>query len=64
MLPIEVYDELTTQRQNTAAQALASVRVEGATPSGAAQFVIERWVHGDSDTAQMERQIKSLHGLT
>lgn len=63
VVPVEVYDELTAQRASHASQALASLRVEGGWPSGQAQFVIDRWVHGEIDTAEMERQIKSIHGL-
>ena len=62
MLPVEVYEELTA-RDNAAAQALASLRAESMAPSPRVQFVIERWVHGEIDTAAMEREIKALHGI-
>jgi PHD/YefM family antitoxin component YafN of YafNO toxin-antitoxin module len=62
MLPVEVYEELT-ERENAAAQALASLRVEGGWPSPGAQIIIERWVHGKINTEEMERQIKELHGI-
>jgi hypothetical protein len=50
-------------RQNAADQVAASLRVEGATPSSAAQFIIEQWVHGKIETPEMERRIKELHGV-
>lgn len=63
MLPVAVYDELMAKRQSAADQVAASLRVEGFTPSPAAQFIIEQWVHGKIDTAEMERRVKELHGI-
>ncbi len=62
MLPVDVYEKLT-ERENIAAQALASLRVEGAWPSPRARIIIERWVHGELDTDEMERQVKALHDV-
>jgi hypothetical protein len=62
MIPADVYSELTS-RDNTAAQAYASLRAEGMFVSDRAKIIIDRWIHGDIDTDEMERQVKALHGI-
>jgi hypothetical protein len=62
MIPADVYHELTS-RDNAAAQALASLRAEGMVVSDRAKIIIDRWVHGELDTDEMERQVKALHGI-
>lgn len=63
MLSVEVYEELTTRRRNAAAQAAASVRAEGLTPSAAVEVIIEQWVHGHLSAQEMEQQVAALYGL-
>ena len=59
MIPADVYTELTT-RDNAAAQAYASLRAEGMAVSHRAKIIIDRWIHGDIETDEMERQVKEL----
>jgi hypothetical protein len=62
LLSVEVYDELT-HRDNAVAQALASLRAEGLRPSPRFTVIVDRWIHGDIDTEEMERQVRAIHGL-
>jgi len=62
-MPVEVYDELTAERHQSARQAAASLRVEGLVPSIDVEVITERWIHGEITTAEMRKQIKELYGV-
>ncbi len=63
MLSIDTYHELTNRRRNAVAQATASVRADGIAPSPDIEIVVNRWVHGEISSAEMEEQIAALYGL-
>lgn len=61
MVPVEVFDELTAERNRSLAQAAASVRAEGLAVGTEAQMIVERWVRGELSTAQMRELVRQLH---
>jgi PHD/YefM family antitoxin component YafN of YafNO toxin-antitoxin module len=63
MLPVEVYNEITEERAKSAAQALASLRVEGFVPRVDVQVVTERWIHGEITNEEMREQVRALYGV-
>jgi hypothetical protein len=63
MVPVDVYDELTAERSRAAADATASVRAEGLTPSVEADAITQRWTNGEITTQQMRSLIRELHGV-
>jgi hypothetical protein len=63
MLPVKIYDELVEQRRNAVAQADASLRVEGFEAPREIDIIVERWVHGEITSGEMERQVAALYGV-
>lgn len=63
MVPVEVFNELTAERAQSLAQAVASVRAEGLTVGVDVQAITERWTRGEINTAQMRAEVRRLHGL-
>lgn len=58
---VEVFDELTAERNQSVAQAAASVRAEGLTISSDAEAIMERWARGELRTTQMRELVRQLH---
>ncbi|WP_204249162.1 type II toxin-antitoxin system Phd/YefM family antitoxin, partial [Nocardia arizonensis] len=63
MVPVEVFEELTEERNRSMRQAEASVRLEGLSPSSEAQTIVDRWANGEISTAQMRESVRRLHGV-
>jgi PHD/YefM family antitoxin component YafN of YafNO toxin-antitoxin module len=63
MLSIDTYNELTNRRRNAVAQGRASLRAEGIAPPPEIEIVVNRWVHGEISSAEMEEQIAARYGL-
>ena len=63
MLSIDTYHELIARRRNAVAQGNASLRAEGIAPPPEIEIVVDRWVHGEISTAEMEQQVAALYGL-
>jgi len=63
VVPAEVYDELIAARTKASADAVASLRAEGLQSSPEAEGISARWAAGQISTAEMRRQIRTLHGL-
>lgn len=63
MVPVEVFNELTAERADSLAQAVASVRAEGLTVGVDVQAITERWTRGEISTAQMRNEVRRLYGL-
>jgi len=63
MLSIDTYHELTARRRNAVTQGNASLRAEGIAPPPEIEIVVDRWVHGEISSAEMEQQIAALYGL-
>jgi hypothetical protein len=63
MLPVEVYNEITEERAKSAAQALASLRVEGFVPRKDVHIITERWIHGEITNEEMRKQVRELYGV-
>jgi hypothetical protein len=63
MTPVEVDDEVAEERSSALAQAAASLKVEGLTPSADAAAITERWARGEISTAQMRAAVRKLHGI-
>lgn len=61
VIPVAVYDELIAEREQSAAAALASLRVETVYPSMDARVITDQWVHGKITTSEMREQIKRLY---
>ncbi|MER7273469.1 antitoxin VbhA family protein [Dactylosporangium sp. NPDC000244] len=61
MVSVEVFDELTAERNQSLAQAGASVRAEGLTISSDAETIMERWARGELSTIRMRELIRQLH---
>jgi PHD/YefM family antitoxin component YafN of YafNO toxin-antitoxin module len=64
MVPVEVFDELTTERARSLTQAAASVRAEGLTTGPEVEAITERWARGEISTAQMRELVRHLYGLS
>ncbi|GAA0737517.1 hypothetical protein GCM10010199_59700 [Dactylosporangium roseum] len=58
---VEGFDELTAERNQSVAQAAASVRAEGLTISSDAEAIMERWARGELSTTQMRELVRQLH---
>jgi antitoxin (DNA-binding transcriptional repressor) of toxin-antitoxin stability system len=63
VIPVAVYDELISERERSAASALASLRVETVQPSMDVHVITDRWVHGEISTAEMRERIKRLYAV-
>jgi Antitoxin VbhA len=61
MVSVEVFDELTAERNQSVAQAAASVRAEGLTISSDAEAIMERWARGELSTTQMRELVRKLY---
>ncbi|WP_159080154.1 antitoxin VbhA family protein [Nocardia suismassiliense] len=61
MVPVEVFEELTTERVRSLEQAMGSIRAEGLEPSPDAEAIVERWTRGEITTAQMRELGRRLH---
>ncbi|NDL55652.1 hypothetical protein [Phytoactinopolyspora mesophila] len=63
VVPVDVYDELTAERDRAAAEAeaTASLRAEGLTPSSDADAITQRWIRGEITTQHMRTLIRELH---
>ena len=61
MVSVEVFDELTAERERSFIQATASVRAEGLTPGPDAAAIVERWARGELGTAQMRDLVRGLY---
>lgn len=63
VVPVEVFDELITERSQAVEEAAASLRAEGQAASPAADAIMDRWAKGEIGTATMRAQIRELHGI-
>lgn len=54
-------DEGRTERQARVARAVASVRLEGLEPIGAAKAIFDRYIAGDVSTAELAAEIRVLN---
>ncbi|GAA2617220.1 hypothetical protein GCM10010399_55250 [Dactylosporangium fulvum] len=61
MVSVEVFDELTAERNQSLAQAAASVRAEGLAVSSDAEAIMERWARGELSASQMRELVRQLH---
>lgn len=61
MVSVEVFDELTAERNQSVAQAAASVRAEGLTISSDAEAIMERWARGELSTTEMRELVRQLY---
>ncbi|GAA5044100.1 antitoxin VbhA family protein [Nocardia callitridis] len=64
VVSVEVFEELTAERAQSARQAAASVRAEGLSPSSGADVILQQWEQGEISTAQMRENMRHLHGLS
>ena len=64
MVPVEVFDELTSERVRSLSQAAASVRAEGLSVSADVEAITERWARGEISTTQMRELVRRLHGVS
>ncbi|WP_189248724.1 antitoxin VbhA family protein [Streptosporangium pseudovulgare] len=62
MVPVEVFDELTAERERALSQARASVRAEGLDVEADAEAVMERWARGEISTQRMRELVRALYG--
>ncbi len=63
VVPVEVYDELTSERIRAAASTAGSLRAEGLAISPEAEAITVRWTQGEISTAEMRALIRRLHGI-
>jgi hypothetical protein len=56
-----ITDQERTERRARVARAVASVRLEGLEPTGAAKAVFDRYVAGDLTTQEMAAEIRALN---
>jgi len=61
MVSVEVFDELTAERNQSVAQAAASMRAEGLAISSDAEAIMERWARGELSTTQMRELVRQLY---
>lgn len=61
MIPVDVYEQLTTSRRNAVAQGNASLRAEGLEPPPEIEVIVDQWVHGQLSTSEMEDQVAALY---
>ena len=62
-MSIDVYDELIARRRDAVADGNASLRAEGYEPPADIEVIVDRWVHGQISTQEMEQQVATLYGL-
>lgn len=62
MVPVEVFNELTAERAESLAQAVASVKAEGLDVAAEVDAITERWARGELGTAQMRELVRQLYG--
>jgi hypothetical protein len=62
MFPVEVFDELTSERARSLTQAVASLRAEGIAVGTDVEAITERWARGEISTAQMRESVRRLYG--
>ena len=61
MVPVEVFDELTTERARSLTQAVASLQAEGLAAEADAEAIVERWARGEISTEQMRELVRRLY---
>ncbi|WP_166350988.1 antitoxin VbhA family protein [Phytoactinopolyspora limicola] len=54
VMPIDVYNERTAERDRAAAEATASLRAAGLTPSSEADAITQLWIRGESPPSTCE----------
>ena len=64
MVPVEVFDELTSERARSLVESAASLQAEGLTVSADVEAITERWARGEISTAQMRELVRDLYGAT
>jgi hypothetical protein len=62
MVPVEVFDELTSERARSLTQAIGSLRAEGLAVGTDVEAIAERWARGEVSTAQMRESVRRLYG--
>lgn len=62
MVPVEVFDELTSERSDSLAQATASLRAEGLAASAGADVIMQSWARGEISTSRMRELVRELYG--
>ena len=63
VVPVEVFDELITERERAAGDAAASLRAEGLKASDDVEAITRRWAQGEINTAQMRAEVRRLYGI-
>ena len=61
MVPVEVFDELTAERAQAVAEAVASLHAEGLAPDADVEAISERWARGEISTPQMRELVRRLY---
>jgi PHD/YefM family antitoxin component YafN of YafNO toxin-antitoxin module len=61
MVPVEVFDELTTERAQSLAQSTSSLRAEGLAMSADVEAITEQWVRGEISTVRMRELVRRLY---
>ncbi len=60
-IPQSIPNRERTERRARVARAVASVRLEGLEPSGAAEAVFDRYVSGELTAQEMTAEIRALN---
>jgi len=63
MVPVEVFDELISERARSLTQAAGSLRAEGLKPSPEVEVITERWARGEISSAQMRELVRRLYDV-
>ena len=63
MVPVEVFDELTSERVRALSDAAASLRAEGLAATADVEAITTAWVRGEISTARMRELVRQLYGV-
>ena len=58
VIPVQVFDELISERTRAVSAAAASVRAEGLTPDPSIELIVRRWAVGELTTDEMRDQVR------
>jgi hypothetical protein len=63
VVPVEVFDELISERARSLTQAAGSLRAEGLQASAEVELITERWARGEISSAQMRDLVRRLYDV-
>lgn len=63
VVPVEVFDELISERARSLTQAAGSLRAEGLSAGPEVELITERWARGEISSVQMRELVRRLYDV-